>query len=340
MGYGAHIDTVVGHASRLLHLRAAKDNTVAQLEPYLDQTVDELFPVPGPPRDVRITRNLVDRALKASTLSWESQHQVVCDQYLPRHMGPYRKNRTAWARWVRPDGQRRRGCMVYVHGWLEPGSWVEEATLFRIWGKALDVDLLHVSLPFHGRRNPWRALFSGEYFWTADLVRTVEGVRQAICDTRTAIMWLREQGYDEVGVAGISLGGALTMQLACLEPLPDYIVPIVGHLNLIDAVEQALILRRRRRDLTAWGVDEPQRRKLFQRLGMGLHKPLMTPESQLWIQAREDGYIRAEIVRRQWEDWNRPNILWVDGGHMTFPLHIGAMTRRIAEHIQMIRALD
>lgn len=338
MGYGARIDTAVGYGSRLLHMRAARDNTVGQLEPYLDLDASELFPEPPLPSDLRVRRTVFDRVLKASTLSWRSDHRILCTQYLKRHLGPYRKNRQAWARWVRPDGKQRRGCLLYIHGWLEPGSWVEEATLFRHWGKALDVDMLHVSLPFHGRRNPWRALFSGEYFWTADLVRTVEGVRQAVFDVRAAMAWLREQGYDEVGVAGISLGGALTMELACLEPLPDYIVPIVAHLNLVDAVEEALILWRMRRDLSKWGVDSAERRRLFQRLGLGCHTPLMAPQRQLWIQAKEDTYIRAEMVKEQWEQWQRPEILWVDGGHMTFPLHMPAMTARIRQHLASVRA--
>ena len=58
----------------------------------------------------------------------------------------------------------------------------------------LEVDLLHVALPFHGRRNPRGALFSGEYFWTADLVRSVEAVRQAACDARAAFYY-RRRGF-------------------------------------------------------------------------------------------------------------------------------------------------
>lgn len=339
MGYGARIDTVVGVGSRLLHLRSAKDNTIGQLGQYLDLDAERLFPEPRAPGAISVRRTAFDRMLKASTLSWRSSHEVMCPTYQKRHDGEYRKNKTAWARWVRPDGQRRKGCLLYVHGWLEPGSWVEEATLFRMWGKALDVDMLHVSLPFHGRRNPWRALFSGEFFFTADLVRTVEGVRQAVHDVRSAMAWLREQGYDEVGVAGISLGGSLTMQLACLSPTPDYIVPIVSHLNLVDAVENAQILWRVRRDLSRWGVDEDQRRDIFERLGMGRHTPILSPERQLWIQARDDTYLRAGVVEQQWADWGEPDILWVNGGHMTFPLHVGEMTSRIRGHLDAVRRL-
>ncbi len=42
MGLGKRIDFVAGQLSRLLHLRAAKHNTVGDLGPYLDRTAAEL----------------------------------------------------------------------------------------------------------------------------------------------------------------------------------------------------------------------------------------------------------------------------------------------------------
>ena len=331
MGYGERTDQVVGALSRLLQVRAAKHNTVTDLEPYLDLDPDRLFPRPPPIEQMHVQRSLVDRATRSSTLSWQSSHEVLCDRYRRRHEREYRRNLVAWARWVRPERRQRRACLVYVHGWLEPGSWVEEATIFPKWGRALGVDLVHVALPFHGRRNPHRALFSGEYYWTADLVRTVEGVRQSICDLRAAVEWLRRQGYDQVGVSGISLGGALTMLLGCLEPMPDWIAPIVAHLQLVDAVEEAPILWRMKRDLDAWGIDRSRRSELFDRLGWASYRPKLAAERQLWVQAREDQYIDAGLVRQQWEAWSRPPILWIEGGHMTFPMHMDRITARIAE---------
>jgi len=327
MQYGRHADRIAGALSHLLHVRAADRNTVEELRAhYLDLPPERMFPRPPPPEHLQTERTLLDRALHVTTLRWPSSHRVLCDAYLERHEGEYRKNLVAWARWMRPEGRRRRHCLVYVHGWLEPGSWAEEATLFRKWTRELGVDLLHVALPFHGRRQPPSSLFSGEFYWTADLVRSVEGVRQAVCDARAAIEWLRGQGYASVGVTGISLGGAIDMLLACLEPVPDYVIPIVAHLELEDAVENAPILWRMKRDLARFGIDRDERGELFRRLGWSAFLPKLPPERQLWIQARDDGYICPDLVERQWNEWGRPNILWIEGGHMTFPLHIGEMT--------------
>jgi len=329
MGYGKSADRVAGALSRVLHVRGAKQNTIGYLQPYLDLLADQLFPAPAPIRDMRMRRTLLDRAMRTSTLDWTSTHEVICPRYRARHENEYAVNLKAHARWIRPEGRQRRTCLVYVHGWLEPGSWAEETTLFRKWARELDIDIVHVALPFHGSRKPKEAMFSGEFFWTADLVRSMEGVRQAVCDARSIVAWLREQGYDRVGVTGISLGGAVTMVLACLTPMPDFIVPIIAHLELESVVEEAPILWRMKRDLERWGVDAQQRRDLFRRLGLSSYRPVLPPDRQLWIQAREDVYIDAGLAETQWRDWGQPNILWIEGGHMTFPLHVDAITRRI-----------
>jgi len=128
------------------------------------------------------------------------------------------------------------------------------------------------------------------------------------------------------------------MVLACLSPLPDFIIPIIAHLELESVVEEAPILWRMKRDLENWGVDAQQRRDLFRRLGLSGYHPVLPPERQLWIQAREDVYIDAELAEIQWRDWGQPNILWIEGGHMTFPLHVDAITRRIEAFLGNLRA--
>lgn len=323
MGYGERIDAAVGKLSRLLHLRATHTDTSHELVPYYGLPLAELLPAPG---EVPTVRRHVPRLALANvteTLSWPSAHVPLSPAYRRRHEGEYQKNLTAWARWIHKKGARRRSLLVYVHGWLEPGSWVEEATLLPLFQRELGVDVVHVSLPFHGRRSPRGQLFHGEWFWTADLVRSLEAVRQAVFDVRALVSWFRQTiGYEEVGITGISLGGCITMLLGCLAPTPDYIVPMIAHLELPDAVEEAPILWRMKDDLARFGLDEARRRAVFSRIPLASAMPLLPPERQLWVAAREDGYLRAELVEQQWRRWQEPPILWIPGGHMTFPLAV------------------
>lgn len=327
MSFGRTADEIAGRLSHVLHgFRGPKESTLGDLDAYLDRPLPELFPEPPALREPRVHGSIVSALLRTTTLSWESPHDALSVKYRRRYLDEYAATHTVWARWVRPDRRQRRECLVYVHGWLEPGSWVEEAFMFPRWTRELGVDVVHVALPFHGPRNPRGALFSGEYFWTADLVRSIESVRQSICDVRQTIEWLRRQGYERVGATGISMGGSLAMLLACLAPTPDYVIPIVGHLLLGEAVENATILWRVKQDLEKFGASAERRLSIFRRLGLETALPLLPPDRQLWINAREDGHIAPELVTRQWEAWGRPNLHWIEGGHMTFPLHLAEIT--------------
>jgi pimeloyl-ACP methyl ester carboxylesterase len=326
---GRGVDRLFGRLTHLFHLRGAEQNTVDDLGPYLDAPTAALFPAPVVPRDLaRRPRPSHSSGRVFETLTWHSQHVPMCPHYRARHAGEYARNQTVTARWTYPLSGPRKSALVYLHGWLEPGPWVEEAVLLPKLDHALDADVLHVQLPFHGTRNPASARFHGEYFWSGDLVRTIEAVRQSCVDARTLVAWLRSQGYDEVGVTGISLGGSIAMLLACLPPVPDYIVPIVSHLQLAEAVEDAPILWRMKADLERFGVDRAQRESIFRRLGLGALRPLLPPERQLWIMALDDVYIAAPLVEKQWHAWGEPPIEWIAGGHMTFPLSLARLVER------------
>lgn len=335
LSFGEAVDRVVGLGSHLLHgMRGAGENTVDDLGPYLDAPLEVLYPTPVVPRDVKRKKQrfFLGKKRVIETLRWHSQHVVLCPHYRTRHAGEYWLNQQVTARWIHPKTGPRKRALLYVHGWLEPGPQVEEALLLPRLDEELGVDIVHIQLPFHGSRNPKSALFHGEFFWSADLVRTVEAVRQSVIDVRTLMAWLRAtQGYEEIGITGISLGGGLTMALACVTPTPDYIMPIIGHLKLGEAVEEAPILWRMKSDLERFGIDAEERAELFRRLGLGTMKPKLAPERQLWIEATDDVYITAKLVKQQWEEWGRPPILWIPGGHMTFPLSLTMVLARMKE---------
>ncbi|HVW26856.1 MAG TPA: alpha/beta hydrolase family protein [Polyangiaceae bacterium] len=339
MGFGHEVDLIAGRLSHVLHgLRGPKPIDVEELTPYFDKALAELNPEPPPLDTVRAHHSLTSHFSRTTTLSWASAHPILSPIYAKRHETDYRCNHIAYARWLRPDGARRRDCLIYIHGWLEPGSWVEEAFVFPRWLRELDVDIVHVALPFHGKRNTRTALFSGEYYWTADLVRSFEGIRQALWDVRSIMGWLRRQGYERVGATGISLGGSLAMLLACLEPTPDFVIPIVAHLMLAEAVEHATILWRMKGDLERWGIHEAQRREIFRRVGFDDAQPVLSRERQLWIEAREDAHIDPALVRRQWEAWGKPELYWIEGGHMTFPAHLREITNAMYQFLAKTRA--
>jgi len=107
-------------------------------------------------------------------------------------------------------------------------------------------------------------------------------------------------------------------------------VPIVSHVYLSDALEQAPILWRMKADLERLGIGREQRKAIFDRIGLERLSPVLPPDRQLWIMARNDAYITAAAVERQWQAWGQPPIEWIPGGHMTFPFSLGRIVERTA----------
>jgi dienelactone hydrolase len=79
---------------------------------------------------------------------------------------------------------------------------------------------LRLSLPYHDLRMP-PELHRADYIVSANLMRTLQVCRQAVLDARRAIAWLKQQGYERIGILGTSLGSCLALLTAAHEPLID-----------------------------------------------------------------------------------------------------------------------
>ena len=82
----------------------------------------------------------------------------------------------------------------------------------------LGIASLRISLPYHDARMP-PELTRADYIVSANIVRTLQVCRQAVRDVRLALWWLRDQGYDRLGLLGTSLGSCLSYLTTCHEPL-------------------------------------------------------------------------------------------------------------------------
>ena len=82
----------------------------------------------------------------------------------------------------------------------------------------LGIASLRISLPYHDRRMP-PELSRADYIVSSNIVRTIQVCRQAVMDVRLALWWLRDQGYERLGLLGTSLGSCLAMLTGAHEPL-------------------------------------------------------------------------------------------------------------------------
>jgi dienelactone hydrolase len=126
---------------------------------------------------------------------------------------PHPENNMVWARFFAAKDKRR--AVVVLPQWnSDAGGHIGLSKLFARVG----VSALRLSLPYHDRRMP-SELSRADYIVSSNIARTLQVCRQAVLDARRALWWLRDQGYERIGLVGTSLGSCLAMLTASHEPL-------------------------------------------------------------------------------------------------------------------------
>lgn len=75
---------------------------------------------------------------------------------------------------------------------------------------------VRLSLPYHDYRMP-AELRRADFAMSSNIGRTIDATRQAVVDIRATIDWLRQMGYERVGICGTSIGSCY----ACLASAHD-----------------------------------------------------------------------------------------------------------------------
>ncbi len=67
---------------------------------------------------------------------------------------------------------------------------------------------LRLTLPYHEERRP-PELERADHLVGSNIGRTIQSMRQAVLDTRAAVRWLKDQGFERIGILGTSIGSCI-----------------------------------------------------------------------------------------------------------------------------------
>jgi dienelactone hydrolase len=328
---------VIGALSRILQRVANPvNNTLADLGIYAGRPAEELFPAPATIPDVTVTARWRLPGVVSEDLVFRSLHVPIEPKFRRKYLEHYRETHRVFARRIRPAAARQRPRLLYLHGYMQPETYVEELALLTSMALALDVEVIQMQPPHHGRRATGGSRFSGEFYWTADLVRSVEALRQTLLDARTLLRCLLAEDARPVGVTGLSLGGALTLCLTCLEEGFAFSVPLVAHMDLAALVADAPVLSGMRRDLRSFGWGTAEFREFVAGLGWYELVPKLPVERIFIIAALHDRFFRSPVVRSMWARWGRPAIRWYPTSHMGFITYLPEALRSMREFIDRL----
>jgi len=144
------------------------------------------------------------------------QNFTMRDEWLEFESGvptPYPANNTVRARWFPARNGIRKAVVVLPH-WNS--KFPQHVALCRGLQR-LGISALRLSLPYHDARMPGE-LKRADYAVSANVGRTIDATRQAVIDTRSCFDWLEQQGFEDLGLVGTSLGSCYAFLASAHDP--------------------------------------------------------------------------------------------------------------------------
>jgi pimeloyl-ACP methyl ester carboxylesterase len=125
------------------------------------------------------------------------------------------ENNTAYATYF-PHYSRRAAVIVLPHWNAKAGTYFDLCKFLNKVG----LSALRLTLPYHEERMP-PELERADYLVAPNVGRSLQSVTQAVADTRAAVAWLKQEGYEKVGIVGTSIGSCVAFLAFVHDPNID-----------------------------------------------------------------------------------------------------------------------
>ena len=223
--------------------------------------------------------------------------------------------------------------VLISHGWAHRALKTVEHLYVRPFVKA-GFSVAFVAHPLHFERTP-RGSYSGELVVSADVVLTVEALRQGVIDLLGATNWLRASGHDRIGLFGYSLGGYLAGIMTTVRGDWSCSVLCATGDSPVSPILDTKLGRNIREDLAACDMlDRDKLTRAWRIISPGAFKPRVPKERILLIAGRYDRIMLPASVKRLWNAWGRPRLQWMNRGHYTLLATNRALMRHAVSFMQ------
>lgn len=178
---------------------------------------DEFFALSEVP-EFRLETRLYPSAASLSAEELNEQPEQVEIPVLTWHSGIEtisKENNTAVATYF-PHPNKRAAVIILPHWNAKAGTYFDLAKFLNKVG----LSALRLTLPYHEERMP-PELERADHLVSPNIGRSLQSVRQAVLDTRAAVAWLKQQGYEKVGIVGTSIGSCVAFMAWVHEPQLD-----------------------------------------------------------------------------------------------------------------------
>lgn len=235
---------------------------------------------------------------------------------------PEPENNLVRARYFPARGKKVRepkSAVLVLPQWnAQPESHVEACRIFNFLG----ISALRLTLPYHeDRRSP--ELERADHLVSPNIGRTIQSMRQAVLDARAAVTWLRDSGYERIGILGTSIGSCVSFLAFTHDPRIN--VGIFNHVSgfVADVVWEGISTQHVRA-----GIDPhltlDELRQMWLPISPVPFIPRllnMAPRPMRFIAARYDLTFPADMSRKIISEVRKLgldlNVVWLPCGHYT-----------------------
>jgi dienelactone hydrolase len=207
--------------------------------------------------------------------------------------------------------------MVLAHGLMSVSDFG-----YRLWARRLNAlgwNAVFMHLPYHySRRLPWH--LHGELAVGAHLVRTAEGIRQAVLEMRVLLQTLKRQGGRLFGGWGTSYGGWIVALAACAEPLLQRVILVEPILKLESAIWTSPASVTVRSGLRRAGLTREGTRDHLRLCCPTYQKPQTDGKHVLLIAGEYDRIAPPEEVAQLHRQWEGSHFHVFKQGHVGYTL--------------------
>jgi len=311
----------------------ALDGTIERVVDELDRT-HSLFEQDGlleKPDGYHVTPpDLTDPEIRIETIAGRRVEMLRFESgYAPAHGEPGRERwlgygpcRDAHAYVLRhPEDSRGdsgdgpgRPWLICTNGYRMGHARIDVGLFARFYDR-LGLNVLIPVLPLHGpRRLGWH---SGSGFIGIDVIDTLHAEAQSVWDLRRLLSWVRGQDASAVGAFGLSLGGYTTALFASLAEGLDCAIPGIPLADFTRMLSRHASPHQLRY-AEHLGLDFDRAREVLSVVSPLVFEPLVPKQGRMIFGATADRLVTPDHVRDLWRHWEEPEIVWYNGGHLSF----------------------
>lgn len=297
------LERVVDEIDRL-HAHFEREGLLEKPEGYHTTPPDLVRP------EIRVERIAGHRVER---LRFESGYEIALGEAGRDRWLGYTPCRHAAAYVLRHEGAPRP-WLLCTNGY-RMGHAALDVRIFERFYSALGLNVLIPVLPLHGPRR--LGMQSGSGFLGIDIVDTLHAQAQSVWDMRRLLSWARGQGATAIGAFGLSLGGCATALFASLAEGLTCAIPGIPLADVIRILSRHASAHQMRYAVHR-GFDLDRASDVLRVVSPLVLKPRVPLAGRMIFGATADRLVTPDQVHDLWRHWEKPEIVWYNGAHVSF----------------------